>query len=233
MLKASFVIPSYNSAAFLAHAIESAQKQTYENIEIVVVDDGSTDSTPKLMEFLTQKDTRINHIRLPKNMGRSAARNIGNKAASGDFILVLDADDVSYADRARLTAEKITKGADFVFGSYDEIDAIGSMFNKNYADVFNLDRAIKEKVNRIGHSTCAYTKKLALHHPYLEGEPAKLGLDDWCFQLECAISGAKFEHIAAPITAYRNMQSGISKTRDEAAVLAFKTAYLESMKVAC
>lgn len=231
-MKASFVIPSYNSAAWLAHAVNSARKQDYANLEIVVVDDGSTDSTPKLMDFLCKSDARIKYIKLDKNVGRSEARNIGNSTATGDFIMVLDADDVSYPDRAKLTAAKIRAGADVVYGSFDGIDAIGSMLGTETADVFNLDRALKEKVNRIGHSTMAYTKKVATEHKYPSGEAAKLGLDDWAFQVNVALSGAKFEHISSVLGAYRDLGTGVSKTRDQEAVLAFKTGYLNAVKVA-
>lgn len=228
-LKASFVIPAHNSAAWLAHAVQSAQKQTYANLEIVVVNDGSTDSTDHLMRHMRENDSRIVYLNLLSNYGRSFARNEGNKLASGDFIMVLDADDVAYPDRAKLTAEKIAKGAQFVHGSFDYIDAIGSMLGTHVAEVFNLDRAIKEKVNRIVHSSSAYTKELSLRNPYRGAEASKLGLDDWAFQLECALSGAKFEHITAKLGAYRDIETGISKSRDPQAVEAFKTAYLESL----
>lgn len=231
-MKCSIVIPSYNCAAFLAHAVDSAKKQNYANLEIVVVDDGSTDSTPTLMKFLAAGDARINYIRLPKNMGRSAARNIGNQAATGDFIMVLDADDIAYPDRAKLTAEKLKKGADFVHASCDYIDAIGSMIDTHRADVFNLDKAIKEKVNRMIHSACAYTKKLAMQYQYQSGEASKLGLDDWLFQIEAAMGGAVFEHLPAVVGAYRDLETGISRTRDQDAVEKFKTAFFESAKVA-
>lgn len=228
-LKASFVIPTFNSAAWVAHAVNSAQKQSYANLEIVVVDDGSTDSTKKVMEFMAEKDTRIKYVRLDKNMGRSYARNYGNTIASGDFLMVLDADDIAYPDRAKLTAEKISKGADFVHGSMDYIDCIGSMLGTHVADVFNLDRAVKEKLNRIVHSSCAYTKELSRRQIYVEGEASKLGLDDWAYQLAAATSGAKFDHITPVIGAYRDLDTGISKTRDPLAVEAFKAAYLESL----
>ncbi len=226
----SFVIPAYNSAAFLTHAIESAQKQTYPNIEIVVVDDGSTDSTEKVMRFLVEKDARISYIKLPKNMGRSEARNIGNKAARGEFILVLDADDIAYPDRARLTVEKLRK-CDFVNGAAQEIDVIGNLLGVYRAEVFNKERALREKVNRMVHSTCAYRKEIALKFPYRSGEPSKLGLDDWAFQLEVALSGAKMDVISVEIGAYRDLNTGVSKTRDHKAVEAFKTAFIEALKV--
>lgn len=231
-MKASFVIPSHNSASWLAHAVQSAQKQDYANLEIIVVDDGSTDSTRKLMEFMAEKDARIKYTRLEKNVGRSKARNIGNRAATGDFIMVLDADDIAYPDRAKLTAEKIRRGADVVHGSCDYIDAIGSMLGTHYADVFNLDRSLREKENRIVHSTMAYRKEVAVSNPYLGGEASALGLDDWALQISLGVAGYKFDHIQTVIGAYRDIETGISKKRDPIAVAAFKTGFLSSVKVA-
>ena len=227
--KASFVIPSYNSAAWLVHSVKSAQKQTYANLEIVVVDDGSTDSTENIMKFVAEKDARIKYIRLQKNVGRSEARNIANKEASGDIILVLDADDIAYPDRAALSAKALAH-ADFVHGSADVIDAIGTKLGVYRADVFNKEKAVKEGVNRIVHSTCAYRKELADKIPYLGGDAAKLGLDDWAFQLEVAFSGAKMNHIENVIGAYRDIETGISKTRDQGLVVAFKRKFTEELR---
>lgn len=224
MKKVSFVIPSYQSACWLAHAVESCRKQTYANVEIVVVDDASTDTTPQLMEFLSSKDKRINYIRLPKNVGRSEARNIGNKAATGDYLLVLDADDLAYPDRAKLTAEKL-RHADVMYGSAEQMDILGNKGGIYQADVFNRERAVKEKLNRIVHSTLAYRKEIAEKFKYL-GEMSALGLDDWAFELELAFSGARFDFTPEVIGAYRENPAGISKTRDPKAVEAAKDAFL-------
>lgn len=228
--KVSFVIPSHNCAAFLPHAIESAQKQDYANIEIVVVNDGSTDSTDKVMRHLQEKDNRIVYLNLLSNYGRSHARNEGNKIASGDYILVLDADDLAYPDRARLTAAKL-RNSDFINGAAEEIDVIGNLLGVYRAEVFNKEKALREKVNRMVHSTCAYRKDLALKIPYRGGEPARLGLDDWAFQLEVALSGAKMDVIESAIGAYRDLGSGISKTRDPKEVEAFKDGFIASLAV--
>ena len=230
MLKASFVIPSYNNAWLLAHAIESAQKQSYANVEIVVVDDGSTDSTPVLMDYLTKKDKRIKYVRLDKNVGRSEARNIGNKAATGDFLFVLDADDIAYPDRVKLTMEKLKK-ADMVYGSAEQMDFLGNKGATYHADVFNKDRAVKERLNRIVHSSLAYRKELAIKFPYRGGEISDIGLDDWAFELEAAFSGAKMDHVHQVITGYRENPAGISKTRDPKRVEVVKAAFLDGFMV--
>ncbi len=85
----SVVIPTYNHAHFLVDAIESALAQNYPLVEIIVVDDGSTDNTPEIMAAYTD---RVHYIR-QANRGLSGARNTGILAARGEFIALLDADD--------------------------------------------------------------------------------------------------------------------------------------------
>jgi glycosyltransferase involved in cell wall biosynthesis len=227
--RVSFVIPYFNDH-WVTHAIESAQKQTYGNVEIVVVDDGSTDQTWRGVSYMAESDKRIKFVRLAENVGRSEARNIGNAAASGDIICVLDADDCAYPDRAKLTVEKMKK-ADVVYGSADQMDLLGNKGGLYQADVFNLSNALREKQNKIVHSTMAYSKDLATRFKYRGGDISRLGIDDWCFQLELAQSGARFEHIHQPIGAYRENPSGISKTRDPKEVARVKDAFLEGFLV--
>lgn len=86
----STIIPAYNHAEFLGDAIESVLRQTYPDIEIIVVDDGSTDQTP---EVAGQYGKNIRYIR-QENQGLSAARNTGIRAARGKLIGLLDADDL-------------------------------------------------------------------------------------------------------------------------------------------
>lgn len=224
MKRVSFVIPFYNDH-WVTHAIESAQKQSYADVEIVVVDDGSTDLTHLGVEHMAKSDKRIKFIRLPKNVGRSEARNLGNKEATGDFILVLDSDDIAYPDRARLTVEKL-KRADMTYGSADQMDILGNRGALYQADVFNREKAVKEKVNRMVHSTLAYRKEIAERFRYRDGDISKIGIDDWAFELEVAFSGATIDHMPQAVGAYRENENGISKTRDPHEVERVKDAFL-------
>jgi len=87
----SVVIPTHNRAALLHRAIESVRRQTYPNLEIIVVDDASTDETRMVVERLI--DPRIRYLRHAVSRGGSAARNTGIKAATGEYIAFLDDDD--------------------------------------------------------------------------------------------------------------------------------------------
>ena len=85
------LIPAFNAAATIRRAINSALAQTYQNLEVVVVDDGSRDTTSEIVASYARDDVRL--IRLPSNQGASGAVNEGVAAAKGEFIAFLDADD--------------------------------------------------------------------------------------------------------------------------------------------
>jgi len=91
MLKVSIVIPAFNQEAYVGQAVESALAQTYSPVDVVVVDDGSTDATAAaLRRFETRRDVTVIH---QSNAGLPAARNRGLEAAQGDLVTFLDADD--------------------------------------------------------------------------------------------------------------------------------------------
>jgi glycosyltransferase involved in cell wall biosynthesis len=228
-VKISFVIPSYNSVTWLPHAVASCLEQTYPNIEVVVVNDGSTDRTAEYLEWL-KHNSKVKIITNTKNLGRSLSRNLGNMEASGDVICVLDADDIATPNRAELAAKKMRDGRfDYVYGGATIIDSIGRPLYEIGADVFDKDLSLKRLQNRIVHSAAAYTKEFADKFPYRDGEIAKLGIDDWAQQIEARLAGARFDFISQRLCCYRELTSQITKTRDEAAVKSCKEKFLASL----
>lgn len=112
MKKISLIIPVYNTEAYLDQALRSAAGQTWENMEIICVDDGSTDGSGRILEAFKAADSRFRVIR-QDNRGESAARNRGLREATGDFIGFMDCDD--WLDRAmyeRLAEAMERTGAD-------------------------------------------------------------------------------------------------------------------------
>lgn len=99
----SVVIPTYNRGEILEGAIATVQSQIYDPIEIIVVDDGSTDHTPEIAE---QYEDEIRYIRFDENRGANAARNAGIEAATGEYVAFLDTDDRWKADKI---ARQITR----------------------------------------------------------------------------------------------------------------------------
>jgi succinoglycan biosynthesis protein ExoO len=109
----SVVIPAYNAAGFLGNAVASLQAQTLRDWEAIIVDDASTDETVDVANALAAADDRIQVMRLERNGGPSAARNVGFAAARGEWIAVLDADDLYLPERlATMVAAAHRLGAD-------------------------------------------------------------------------------------------------------------------------
>jgi len=98
--KVSVVIPTYNRAEMLGTAISSVLAQTYQNIEIIVVDDASQDDTQEVVNSFNKK--RIRYLRHDRNKGEAAARNTGIQNISGDYIAFLDDDDEWLPDKLML-----------------------------------------------------------------------------------------------------------------------------------
>lgn len=229
-MKITFVVPSYNSVTWLPHAASSVLQQTYRDIELVIVDDGSTDRTQEYTNWLRKQDKRVHVIHNGKNRGRSESRNIGNRAATGDIICVLDADDLATPNRAELVARKFSKSdASYIYGSTTGIDILGRPMNVVQADVFDFERAKKTLKNHIVHSSVAYTKKFSEQFPYRGGELDKLGCDDWAQQTEAAYAGVKFDFIPQRLCCYRMAASGITATRDESLIEPAKRVFLAGL----
>lgn len=111
----SVVVPVYNVERFLDECVESVLKQTMQDFDIILVDDGSTDSSGKSCDELAEKDNRIKVIHR-KNGGLSAARNTGFSAATGTYVYYLDSDDWIKSDTLeKLTATAEKEKADVVF----------------------------------------------------------------------------------------------------------------------
>lgn len=91
--KVSIIIPCYNQAEYVGESIESALKQTYENLEIVCINDGSTDNSSEVIKSYAEKYKNIVFLDEKTNRGVCCARNMAIAASSGEYILPLDADD--------------------------------------------------------------------------------------------------------------------------------------------
>ena len=113
----SILIPAYNAAPFLSRSVASALGQTYDNIEVVIVDDGSTDETPAIADHLAEQDARIKVVH-QENRGLAEARRSGINAATADYIVHLDADDELLPDAVVfLYGKMVEHQLDMVFGS--------------------------------------------------------------------------------------------------------------------
>jgi glycosyltransferase involved in cell wall biosynthesis len=135
------VIPTFNYARFIREAVESTLAQTLPPLEVIVVDDGSTDHTPEVMAAYAS-DPRVCYVR-QENRGLSAARNAGIKAARGEFIALLDADDRWKPEKlSRQLAEFTQEQVGLVYCGREVFDEHGTQ-DPDPADRSKCERALE------------------------------------------------------------------------------------------
>ncbi len=148
MHKVSIIIPIYNVELYLSKCLDSVIHQTYKNLEIILINDGSTDSCPQISEEYAVKDVRIKVIH-KKNGGLSDARNAGLKIASGDFISFVDSDDLLSLDFCqKLLNTIIETHADiaecefYPFETETELEEISIQYDTK-AEIFETEKALE------------------------------------------------------------------------------------------
>ena len=129
--KVSIITPSWNSEKYIEKTIESVQKQTYMNWEMIVVDDCSTDRTVEIVEKISKEDPRVRIIRQEVNGGAAKARNRSLCEATGRYIAYLDADDIWKPTKLEKQVEFMKANhCGFSCASYEVIDDEGRALNK-------------------------------------------------------------------------------------------------------
>jgi glycosyltransferase involved in cell wall biosynthesis len=125
----SVIMPAYNTENTIFESIKSILNQTYKNIELIIINDGSSDNT---IEFISKiKDERIKIINNELNLGISKSLNIGILASNGDFIARMDSDDIAYSDRIQKQLKVITSMDIDILGA--EVDTFGKFPSPKYS----------------------------------------------------------------------------------------------------
>lgn len=127
MQKITVIIPNYNNAKYLEKCLTSVIKQTYKDLEIICVDDKSTDNSITILKKYTVKDKRIRLLMLPVNCGVSNARNMALKIMTGDYVCFLDSDDyLEKTSCADLLSSILNTNSDLACGGHIKLNSMGS-----------------------------------------------------------------------------------------------------------
>lgn len=153
----SIVTPVYNSESFISKTIESVLNQTYQNFEMICVDDHSVDRSAEIIKQYSDKDQRIRYLLLPEKGGASLARNLAIKEAKGNFIAFLDADDLWYSTKLEKQVRfMIDNSYDFTYTYYDFMDEAGNISDSFKFSPASLDYKNLLRSNPIGCLTVMY-----------------------------------------------------------------------------
>ena len=172
----SIIIPCYNQGEYLEECLKSVFLSTYENIEVIVVNDGSTDDTKYLMDELEQKFT-FNAIH-QENSGPSKARNTAIKESSGDYILPLDADDKISGDYIGKAVE-VLENQKAVGIVYCNAELFGEQSGKWNLPIFSLEKMLAENLI----FNCGLFRREDFNKTNGYNPNMKEGWEDWDFWL--------------------------------------------------
>lgn len=156
----SIITPTYNCGKFIVETIDSVIKQTYQNWELIIVDDCSLDNTKELVREYTKQDNRIKYHLLEKNSGAAIARNKAMELASGTYMAFLDSDDLWPEDKLeRQLSFMKDNNYYFTCTAYEQVNEEGKRLNKT------INTKIKTNYNGVllscpvGNSTVMYNVK--------------------------------------------------------------------------
>lgn len=152
----SVIMPAYNCEDFIGDSMQSVLDQTYNNVELLVVDDQSTDNTADRIETIAEQDERVKFIQLSTNSGAAVARNTAIEQASGKYLAFLDSDDVWERDKLEKQLNFMEKNEyTFTCTPYDKIDEHGNRMGSivNPKKTMDYDGVLKDCP---GNSTIVY-----------------------------------------------------------------------------
>ena len=208
----SVIMPAYNAAGYIAESIRSVQQQSFEDWELLVIDDASKDGTSEIVEALRAEDSRIKLHVLPTNQGAGFSRNIGIKAATGDYISFLDADDLWKPHKIQTQLDLMkNENVQVCFSSYELIDERGKSLQKQIKALQFLPFKKLKKANYIGNLTGMYNASELgkIFCPLIRKR------QDWGLWLLAVEKAGFAKGIEEPLAIYRERENSISGDKIE------------------
>jgi len=209
----SVVIPCYNAEPWIGEALASVESQGIEDLEVIVVDDGSTDGS---CDLVRQKFPRVRLISAP-HRGPSAARNLGTRLAAGEFIQYLDADDLLAEGKLRRQVDALeASGADVAYGDWQRlVEGLDGKYQPG--EVVARQIAGPAEIALFTDFWCplaAYLFRRRIIEKVGGFNERLLVIQDARFVLDCALYGARFVYTPGVVAAYRVHSTGSVSTRD-------------------
>lgn len=220
----SIIVPVYNVEQYLDECLNSIRQQTYENLEIIVIEDCSTDnSLNTLIKHL--EDSRVKLIQHEKNSGLSAARNTGIDAAKGDYIIFVDSDDLVHLSLIESCVKyAIVNNADLItydFKAFEDGTKLSPQLD--LSDVDNL-KVLEQDEDYFNQQHFAWLKFIRTNLIKSKKIYFPIGLyyEDWPFHWELGLVANKKYHIHAELLLYRQRKTSITGCLDKKLLDLFK-----------
>lgn len=206
----SIITACYNSENYISETINSVLNQTYQNWELLIVDDCSADNTKSLIEEFQKTEKRIKLFQLNENSGAAVARNKAIKEAKGTFIAFLDSDDNWLPKKLELQLEfMISNNYNLTHTSYELIDHQGNSLKKTIVPAKILGYKDMLYSNKIGCLTAIYNQS-KIGKKYM---PLLRKRQDYALWLKILKTGEKAYGLAEVLSQYRNTENSISNNK--------------------
>jgi glycosyltransferase involved in cell wall biosynthesis len=210
-IKVSVIMACHNSSAYLEEAVRSVLCQTLRDLELILIDDCSTDATGDIARHFQAQDNRVSVLTLPAQSGAAAARNAGIQAARGSWLGILDSDDVAEPTRFEKQLDLAGRDKNLVAigSSLISIDAKGSKINEHRypTDHDNLVKRLYSMGAFLPHSSMIYRRDVInVLEPF---NPRYVRSEDYDLWLRLSVVG-KFASIDKPLVKIRRHERGIS-----------------------
>jgi len=203
VVTATVLMAVYNDEKFVAQCIESIVPQLTDNMELVIVDDCSSDRTKEILEFFSNADSRIRIIRNAENRGAGYSRYLGVKEAKGKYIIIMDSDDICIQGRfeKQIVFLDENNDIDIVGGSVIEIDNNNQQGSMRSMPLSHDQIAKNIWACPIAQPTVAFRRDQIL----LAGNynPDLLRREDYELWFRCLKAGLSFQNLSEPLTYYR------------------------------
>lgn len=209
----SVLVPHFNQARFLDECIESVRAQTYPAIEIVVVDDASTEHATDVELSKLEEDGDLTVLRLSENAGPSHARNVGLERCTGEYILPVDADNVLLPDAVENLVEQLSAAEETVGFIYPNLQYFGNREDYYEVPEYNVYTLLHGNFC----DTCSLLDRRIFDAGERYREELRLGHEDWEFVLRLAARGIRGEAAHGPTVLYRKWGFNRSDIVDHAA----------------
>ena len=214
----SVIVPVFNASRTVKLAIDSILNQTYKNLEVIIIDDCSTDNSIDNLRKFYASDGRVHIIKLSRNQGVANARNVGIKLSKGRYIAFCDSDDLWYAEKLekQLTL-MVNEKAYIVYSSYDIIDAEGKKIGQRLISKTKLAYEDMLYYNHVGNLT-------AILDSFHLGKPEQKNFrhEDYVMWLELMRSGCIAVGHSEPLAAYRSHSSNLTKNKVQSLIWHYK-----------
>lgn len=222
----SVIMPAYNAEQYIEESTASVLNQTFRNIELIIVNDCSTDNTLDIIKNISQKDIRVIVIDNTTNLGCADSRNKALVEANGEYIAFCDSDDVWGSEKIKKQLNHIkNSNADMIFTAYEMVDSNGVFIkSRSVKQELILDDLLKE--NSVIFSSTLFKKESIKEFCF----DSHWFHEDYVFLLECLKKNLKFCGINEALVKYRVHNNGRSFNKINAAKHRWKI-YREFLKL--